>query len=202
MSRRTSSALILTVTLGLMPCLASGHCDSLEGPVVQDARVALERGDPTPVLKWIRKEDEGLIRDVFKETMAVRVKGSDARALADRYFFETLVRIHRAGEGEGFTGLKAVSSVDPGISAADMALSSGSGKKLAQQMADAISDGILKRLSLVLDRKKHAAESVESGREFVQAYVDYIHFVESINRLASDGVSHKHQDGLAADLHQ
>jgi len=83
-----------------------------------------------------------------------------------------------------------------------MALSSGSGKKLAQQMADAISDGILKRLSLVLDRKKHAAESVESGREFVQAYVDYIHFVESINRLASDGVSHKHQDGLAADLHQ
>lgn len=78
-----------------------------------------------------------------------------------------------------------MSSVDPGISAADKALSSGSGKELAQQMSADISDGITRRLSLVQDRKKRAAESVESGREFVQAYVDYIHFVESIDRLAS-----------------
>jgi hypothetical protein len=201
MSLRTPSALILAFALGLMPCLASAHCDSLDGPVVQDARVALESGDPTPVLKWVRKEDEDQIRTAFKETMAVRVKGNDARALADRSFFETLVRIHRAGEGEGFTGLKAVSTVDPGIAAADKALSSGSGKALAQQMAAAISDGITKRLSLVLDRKKHAAESVEAGREYVEAYVDYIHFVENINRLASVGASHKHPDGLAADAH-
>ena len=201
MKRLASSALILAAALGLMPALASAHCDSLEGPVVQDARVALEKADPTPVLKWVRKEDEGQIRDAFKESLAVRAKGGDARALADRYFFETLVRIHRAGEGEGFTGLKPVSSVDPGISAADKALSSGSGKELARQMSADISDGITRRLSLVLDRKKRAAESVEAGREFVQAYVDYIHFVEGINRLASGGASHKHQDGRAAEAH-
>jgi hypothetical protein len=198
MSPRRSSLLFLAVTLGLMPGVASAHCDSLDGPVVQDARVALERGEPTAVLKWVRKEDEVLIRETFKETIAVRAKGSEARALADRYFFETLVRIHRAGEGEGFTGLKPGDSVDPGIAAADKALSSGSGKELAQHLAAAASDGINRRLALVLERKKHAAESVEAGREYVEAYVDFIHFVESVNHLVSAGVSHKHQDGAAA----
>jgi hypothetical protein len=202
MSPRALSLLYLVVTLGLMPGVASAHCDSLDGPVVQDARVALEKGDPFPVLKWVRKEDEGLIREAFKEAIAVRAKGSDARALADRYFFETLVRIHRAGEGEGFTGLKSRVTVDPGISAADKALSSGSGKELTQQLAAAASDGINRRLALALERKKHAAESVEAGREYVEAYVDYIHFVESVNHLVSAGVSHKHQDGAAPGVHE
>jgi hypothetical protein len=201
MSRRASSMLI-AAAFGLLPYLARAHCDSLDGPVVQDARVALEKGDPTPVLKWVRKQDEAQIRAAFKEAAAVRAKGDDARALADRYFFETLVRIHRAGEGEGFTGLKSAGSVDPGISVADKALSSGTGKQLAQQMAAAVSDATDKRLALVQERKKHSAESVEAGREYVEAYVDYIHFVESINRLTSHGVSHKHDAGLAADMHE
>lgn len=195
MTSRTSAAFTLAIGFSLMPCVALAHCDSLDGPVVQDARVALAKGDPTLVLKWVRKEDEGQVREAFREAIAVRAKGDEARALADRHFFETLVRIHRAGEGEGFTGLKLAGSVDPGIAAADKALLSGSGKELAQHMSAAISDGIKKRLALALERKKHAAESVEAGREYVEAYVDYIHFVEGINRLASHGASHKHPEG-------
>lgn len=191
--------MILAIAFSLTPSLASAHCDSLDGPVVQDARVALEKGDPTPVLKWVRKEDEGRIREAFKETVAVRAKGNHARALADRYFFETLVRIHRAGEGEGFTGLKPVGSVEPGISAADKALSSGSGKDLVREMTAAISDGVEKRFALASERKRHASESIDAGRLYVEAYVDYIHFVESIHRLASDGVSHKHQESSATE---
>lgn len=202
MSPRASSLLFLLVTVGLMPGVALAHCDSLDGPVVQDARLALEKGEPTPVLKWVRKQDEALIREAFRETTAVRAKGGDARALADRYFFETLVRIHRAGEGEGFTGLKPKDSVDPGISAADKALSSGSGKELTQHLAAAVSEGINRRLALALERKKHAADSVEAGREYVEAYVDYIHFVESVNHLVTATVSHKHQDGAVADVHE
>jgi Family of unknown function (DUF6448) len=178
----------------LIPDQVSAHCDSLDGPVVQDARLALEEGDPTPVLKWVSKEHEDDIRDAFKQTMAVRGKGDDAESLADRYFFETLVRIHRAGEGEAFTGLKPASSVDPGIAAADKALQSGSGKELAKHMSAAVGEGIQKRFALALERKKHVSDSVEAGREYVEAYVDYIHFVESINRLASHGASHLHHE--------
>jgi hypothetical protein len=94
----------------LLPHRAWAHCDSLDGPVIQDARLALEKGDSNPVLKWVKKEHEGEIKEAFRLSLAVREKGADAKALAERYFFELLVRIHRAGEGEAFTGLKPAGS--------------------------------------------------------------------------------------------
>ena len=178
----------------IFPSTTLAHCDSLDGPVVRDARLALEKGDPSPVLKWVAKEHEGEIREAFNQTMAVRIRGDDARALADRYFFETLVRIHRAGEGEGFTGLKPASEVDPGIAAADAALESQSAAELARHLSATTSEGIRKRFALAAERRKHAQENVEAGRAYVEAYVEYIHFVESVNRLASDGASPKHHE--------
>lgn len=192
--RNAAASFVAVIGVSLAPIGAWAHCDSLEGPVVQDARLALEKGDPTPVLKWVNKEHEGEIRDAFKRTLAVRGKGDEAKALADRYFFETLVRIHRAGEGEAFTGLKPASNVDPGIAAADNALQSGSAKDLAEHMSAAVGEGIRKRFAVALERKKHVTDSVDAGREYVEAYVDYIHFVESVNRLASHGASHLHNE--------
>lgn len=191
-------AAVLMVLAGawVAPDHAWAHCDSLEGPVVEDARLALEKGDPTPVLKWVSEQHEGEIRVAFEQTLAVRAKGDGARDLADRYFFETLVRIHRAGEGEAFAGLKPASSVDPGIAAADKALKVGSADELAKHMSAAVSEGIRSRFAVVLERKKHAAASVEAGRAFVEAYVDYIHFVESINRLTSHGAPRTHHDSV------
>lgn len=176
------------------PSQVSAHCDSLNGPVVKDARIALELGDVTPVLKWVKEEQESELRDAFEQTMAVRAKGDDTRKLADRYFFETLVRIHRAGEGEAFTGLKPATSVDPGIEAADEAIRSGSAKKLADHLSAAIGEGIQTRFALLRERQKHAADSVGAGREYVEAYVDYIHYIENVHRLISQGASHLHHE--------
>src|SRR5512142_849988 len=78
---------------------ACAHCDTMDGPVVNTARMALEKGDVTSVLKWVRKEDEGEIKVQFQKTLAARKQGKEAKELADKYFFETLIRIHRAGEG-------------------------------------------------------------------------------------------------------
>jgi hypothetical protein len=195
--RLTQSSIALFVALLVVLCTpvqAWAHCDSLGGPVVKDAHVALEEGDVTPVLKWVKKDQEHEIRDVFKRTMTVRAKGDDAMALADRFFFETLVRIHRAGEGGAFTGLKAADSVDPGIEVADEALRSGSAKELANHLSSAIGEGIQKRFALALERSKHAEDGIDAGRKFVEAYVDYIHYVESVHRLVSHGVSHLHHE--------
>jgi hypothetical protein len=159
--------------------------------------MALANGDPTPVLKWVSKEHESEIRAAFKQTMTVRGKGDDAKTLADHSFFETLVRIHRPGEGEAFTGLKPASDVDPGIAAADKALQSGSANELSKHISEAVAEGIQKRLAVAVEKKKHVADSVEAGREYVEAYVDYIHFVESVNRLASHGASHLHNESDA-----
>src|SRR5512146_937669 len=92
--------LVALVAMCLIAHRVSAHCDSLDGPVVGVARLALAQGDPGPVLRWVSKEREEEIRVAFKETMAVRAQGGEAETLADRHFFETVVRIHRAGEGE------------------------------------------------------------------------------------------------------
>ena len=124
---------------------ASAHCDSLDGPVVRDARSALDGGDPTPVLKWVRQEHEPEIRAAFDRALAVRALGVDAKALADTYFFETLVRLHRAGEGEAFSGLKPAGQIEPGIAAADQALENGSGDAVAKRMSSAAAAALAKK---------------------------------------------------------
>ena len=118
---------IITLMAGLSMVLPSlnAHCDTINGPVVVAARQALASGDLTPALKWIPKASEPELRAAFGRTMQVRAASPAARDLADSYFFETLVRLHRAGEGEPYTGLKPATEVDPAVAAADRALQSG-----------------------------------------------------------------------------
>lgn len=170
----------------------SAHCDTLDGPVVEAARLALERADVTPVLKWVPKEHEQEIRDAFSQTLAVRVKGKKARELADRFFFETLVRVHRAGEGAPYTGLKSAGTVEPAIVAADKALQTASVDTLADKISNAVREGIKKRFDAALEKKKHADDSVEAGRDFIEAYVQYVHFIEGIHNLVAKGAEHHH----------
>src|SRR5688572_24952802 len=81
---------------------AAAHCDTLDGPVVETAKLALKQSDVTPVLKWVNKDGEKEVREAFAAALKVRSLNEDARMLADTHFFETLVRVHRAGEGVPF----------------------------------------------------------------------------------------------------
>lgn len=167
---------------------ARGHCDTLNGPVVTTAKLALAKSDVTPVLKWVKKEHEAEIRAAFRQAVAVRTKGPEARELADRYFFETLVRVHRMGEGAPYTGLKPdETGVPPAIAAADQALERGSAEQLVQALTEDAAAGIRKRFQAAVEKKKHAEESVAAGREFVEAYVTFIHYVEALHSAAVAG---------------
>jgi hypothetical protein len=169
---------------------AKAHCDTLNGPVVETARHALAIGDVTPVLKWVLIDDEQLIRTAFQNTMEVRKLGGQAQKLADMYFFETLVRIHRESEGASYTGLKPGTEVDPAIVLADKALESGSVDKLVGVLTDATAKGIRERFRRALETSKHADESVAAGREFVEAYVTLTHYVEGLHALIQGGAIH------------
>lgn len=187
-----------------IPRIAGGHCDTLEGPVVTTAKAALDKNDVTPVLKWVKKEHEGEIRELFRNTLAVRKLSPDAKKLADMYFFETLVRIHRAGEGAPYTGLKPGEAVEPIIAEADKALDKGSVDDLVKHVTEAVAKGIRERFTHTEETKKNADKSVEAGREFVEAYVVFTHYVEGIYEAAKkaphghqpeqkEGEAHKHQ---------
>ncbi len=172
---------------------ARAHCDTLDGPVVVDARLAFEKGDPTPVLKWVRVSDEAEVRGAFRKALAARAAGDDARALAETWFFETLVRVHRAGEGAPYTGLKPAGSVEPSIAAADRALQAGSVDALADAVAREVRQAVLRRFAIAAERRAHASDSVDAGRAFVAAYVEYVHFVEEAHRLLGAAPAERHE---------
>ena len=166
---------------------ALAHCDTLDGPVILQAREALEKGDVKIVLPWVAADKEKGIREAFDLAMAVRGKGPKEKELADRYFYETLVRVHREGEGAPYTGLKpAGMDLGPAIPAADKALESGDPGPLLSLINGKVREGIHKYYTEARERRAHAKESVEAGRVYVQAYVPYLHFVE---RLYNDAVT-------------
>ena len=174
------------------------HCDTLDGPVVQAARVALEKGNITPLLKWVQAADEKEIRGAFQKTLAVRTKGPEAKELADLYFFETLVRIHRAGEGAPYTGLKPGVAVDPAVALADKALEGGSVDKLVGVLSKAMDKGIRERFQQAHETQKHADDSVAAGREFVKAYVIFTHYVEGLRAMIKGSMG-EHSEGAKND---
>jgi hypothetical protein len=174
------------------------HCDTLDGPVVKTAKSALEKGDVTPILKWVKKESEAEIRAMFKKTLTVRSKGKEAQELADMYFLETLVRLHRAGEGEPYTGLKPAGIVEPAVVEADKALESGSSENLVKLVTEAAAKGIRERFVKAREAKKHADHSVEAGREFVEAYVQFTHYVERLHLDSTADAQHQHGAPKAA----
>ena len=200
MKRMSSKIGLLVGTLSLVLITngtAFAHCDTMDGPVVKDAQAALERSDVTGVLKWVPKASEDEIRQMFAKTLVVRAKGPEARELADMYFFETLVRLHRAGEGEPYTGLKpAGTPVPPPVAKADEALAKGSVDELAKKIAAAVEAGIRERFAAAAEAAKHKDESVEAGRKFVAAYVQFVHYVEGVHETV---MGHGAHHGDAAD---
>ena len=181
----------------LMPSVVSAHCDTYSGPVITAAKQALEKGDVTPVLRWVKKEDEEQIKAAFKKTMAVRSKGPEAKELADNYFFETLVRIHRAGEGASYTGLKN-EPVEPIVAMSDKALETGNVDSLTNKVAAHVKEGIKERFAKALAARKNADKSVDAGREYVEAYINYVHYVEGIHAAAMSKGEHHSEGGEGA----
>jgi hypothetical protein len=174
------AATIVAVIAGLATDrVALGHCDTLDGPVVSDARAAIEKKDVSPVLKWIGPADEAELRAAFARTLAVRALSPEAKELAERSFFETLVRLHRAKEGEPYTGLKPAGT-DPGpaVRGVDRALEDGSSDALVRLISERAADGIRRQLARVLEARRHAGENVEAGRVYTKAYAEFAHAAE------------------------
>jgi hypothetical protein len=166
---------------GLLLLWGIAHCDTLDGPLVALAKKALEERNVNLVLPWVRAEDDPEIRHAFDHTQAVRDLGPQARSLADRHFFETLVRIHRAGEGAAFTGLKPAGlDLGPAVPAADRALKIGSAEAVIELLVGAVSAGVRVRFRAAAERQAFDPNDVAAGRRYVEAYVPYVHYVEQL----------------------
>ena len=194
-------AVLLMVAAGLIgPDTGFAHCDGLDGPVVKAAKEALESGNPNLVLIWVQKSGEAEIKEAFRNTLAVRKLNPQAKELADMYFFETLVRVHRAGEGEPYTGLKpAGRDLGPAIPMADRALENGNLESLLRLLSDDMQRAVRARFEDTVAKKDYRANNVEAGREYVETYVLFLEQAERIHQAANSPVrGHVEESGKAA----
>jgi len=174
---------------GLLLVWLIGHCDTMDGPLVMLAKKALETSNVDLVLPWVQEHDEPSVRAAFAHTVQVREISPTARELADQYFFETLVRVHRAGEGAPYTGLKPTGlDLGPAIPAADRALEDGSDEPVIALVTEAVRRGIRTRHAQAMEKKRFEPGDVRAGRAYVQAYVAYVHYVERLYLAATSPV--------------
>src|SRR5512144_2741659 len=159
------------------------HCDSLDGPVVTVARQALEHGDVEVVLPYVPVEGEQEVRQAFDLARKARDLGPEAREVADRWFFETVVRVHRAGEGAPFTGLKPAGlDVGPAIPAAARALESGSPKELIDTRCHEVREQVERRHRHAMTLKAQASDGVTHARAYVEAMLGLQVWAHAVHR--------------------
>ena len=171
----------------LRPLRASAHCDTMAGPTAQDGLQALETGNLALALMWGAPGDAVVLRLISDLGRAARDLGRAARLVADRWFVENLVRIHRAGEGVAFTGVQPYGvPVDERVAAADAAIASGDLTPLRGLVPPERWAELERRFAHVLERKDHDDHDVAAGRAYIEAYVSFFKYAE--------GEDHEHAD--------
>ncbi|MBN1650334.1 MAG: hypothetical protein JW857_03330 [Bacteroidales bacterium] len=161
--------------------LSFAHCDSYDGPVIKDAVKALETNNVNIILKWVEQEDEGEITNLFNKTYKLRNGDKEIYQIVEKYFFETLVRIHRAGEGAPYTGLKPAGNTSQIVKMADHAIETGDIDDLTSKFTAHIEKVVKEKYNKLMELSKVQSESLEKGRAYVAAYVDYTHTLEAIH---------------------
>jgi len=167
------------------------HCDTMDGPLVADIKKSLKSKNIMPVLKWIKKSDEEEIKNIFERVLSFSKENSEQKELLDLYFIETVVRLHRKGEGAPYNGLKPSGfPIDPIIKKGDLSITNGKVDDLAELLSKEIKIKIKNKFEKAWALKKNANLDIEIGRKYTEAYADYIHFIESLHKLIED--SHHH----------
>jgi hypothetical protein len=154
--------------------------------VAAAAHQALEKKDIKLILPYVQPDAETELTAAFKQALEVRKTGGTAKELADRYFIETAIRLHRTGEGAPYTGVtdEATPRV---ILVADKAMASGSMDELYKLLDQEMRKGIEQKYQAVLHAREQAARlgTVDAHRERVEAELILEKYVYELFTLAS-----------------
>ncbi len=169
---------------------ASAHCDSYDGPVIKDALMALEQNKVELVLKWVEPQHEKEITDKFNQTLRLKGKNKEINDLLETSFLETLVRLHREGEGAPYTGLKPAGSTTKLVQMADNSLAKKDINEVINIVTSHLKDVLQEKYIKAIELSKTKENSVEEGRAYVDAYVEYTHTLEAIEHILHGDFAH------------
>jgi hypothetical protein len=183
-NRSTSLRMVLAPMFIILLLMAStnvsfAHCDTMDGPLIKDAKIAISKNNVNYVLKWVQPENETEIKEAFSLAIKVRKLGVDAQSLADKYFFETVVRLHRSGEGVPFTGVKPSGTpIDEKVLAADKSIEKGNLSPLKNLVPKEMMPELEERFNKVMSLNNFDVNNVAAGREYIEAYVQFFKYAE------------------------
>jgi len=165
------------------------HCDTMDGPVVKACRNAFEKDNVNLVLPWVRESDEGDVREAFKRVQRVRKKwDGESTDIAERWFFETVVRLHRAAEDEPFTGLKpAGMNWGPVVPLAEKAMETGNPSDMIKLITGDVERVLFERFMAMTNKKEYDVDDVAKAREYVRAEMDFILFAHKLWSYVESG---------------
>ena len=179
---------------------AQAHCDSIDGPVAKAALAALDTGNVNLALPFAPATAEGEIKAAFAQSLKVRVFGPEAKTLADRAFIETAVRLHRAGEGAAYTGLKPAGiDYGPAIPAAERAIETGNLTPVRALLVEEMEHGLHARLAHAQEAQKGVKQpktikDVPAARERVSAELGFVTYVEGLRQAVYGVAGHEHKE--------
>lgn len=157
------------------------HCDTMDGPVVTAAELALEMENVNYVLPYVEKEYEEELKDAFDRTIVVRELSGEAAEVADYWFFETAVRLYMLGKRKPYEGIKKSGlSIGSGIRRAEAAVESGDKSELENFLINRIQEEIEARFEIVISKKDHDLNDVEAARDYISSKLDFISFIQEI----------------------
>jgi hypothetical protein len=164
------------------------HCDTRDGPVVTAARRALQTGNVNFALIWVPESGEKELKEAFEKTFRVRKIDTEAQELADEWFFETTVRLHRAGEGAPYTGLKPAGlDWGPVVPRAEEAIETNHSIDAIGFVLRTVEEDLQRRFERVMSWKNYDVNDVKAGREFVQAYIRFVVYSHHLYRYVTQG---------------
>jgi hypothetical protein len=163
----------------------------MDGPVITAAKISLEKGNVNLILPWVPKDAEEELKKAFDKTEKVRKLGKESSEIADYWFFETAVRLHRRGEGKPYKGLKPAGlDWGPVIPKADMAIETGTVKEVLDLLVETVKEEIQTKFDKVMAKKDYEANDVDAAREYVQAMLDFMLSSHYIYKFVSSAEKH------------
>jgi hypothetical protein len=168
----------------------------MDGPVVTAARRALEKQDVNLILPYVKDNASADVKSAFEKALRARKSDPAAREVADLYFFETAVRLHRAGEGAPYTGLKPAGlDVGPVIPVAENAIETGSPDALIRLLTDTLRHEVQHRFERIKHLRDYRTGNVAKAREYVEAMLGlevYSHHLYQAMKATPHEGGHEH----------
>lgn len=177
------------------------HCDTLDGPVVKAINKALEKNNVNFILPWVPEKAEHEVNEAFKKTLLARKQGKEAMEVADYWLYETVVRLHREGEGAAYTGLKPAGlDWGPVVPRAEKAIEKGSPEEVIDFINHTVQEELEKRFHRILAKKEFDVNDVAAAREYVQAELGFVLFSHGLY-AAITGKGEHDEEGMKKHEH-